>query len=459
MKTVLIIAYYFPPSGGPGVQRVLKNVRYLREFGWEPIVFTVENGHFPARDESLLEHIPPTIKIYRSKIIEPYRAYKKIIGKSQDTAIDVNVIKHETQEISYKERFAEFIRSTFFIPDARTLWQWTSRTSLKRAITENKIDAIYSSSPPYTCALIGKQAKKQTGLKWVAGFRDPWTDFLTTPKRWAIPKLIDKKLERSVFQEADAIECAWEGIIKDALNKYPDLDKNKFVHIPNGFDSEDFLTIDSRFLENDKEMNYKLATIKKTDDSNNSSKFILTYAGSMYGRRNPKSLLDAINNLLKQEKIERNLLKLRFIGRFGQDIYEVFDKSGLQDIIETIPYLPHSESIKKLIESDALLLVIDEAKESEEIVPGKVYEYIGVRKPILALGPKDSAIARLLKETNSGKIAHQTDIHSIGNIYLEYYTNWCNNLLLIVPNDDEINKYERRQLTKKLAELLDRVVG
>ncbi len=437
MKTVLIIAYYFPPSGGPGVQRVLKNVRYLRDFGWEPIIFTVSDANFPARDETLLDQIPKDIYIYRTKIIEPYAAYKKITGKKSDIAVDVNVIKHESQRLTFKEKFAEFIRSTFFIPDARMLWQVTSRKVLKQVLANHRIDALYSSSPPYTCSLIAKWLKKRTGLPWVAGFRDPWTDFLTSPKRWAIPKKIDKKLEKSVFQIADAIECAWEGIIKDAIHKYPDLDISKFSHIPNGFDSADF-----------PEWNYKRG-----------GRFVITYTGSMYGRRNPKSLLKAINNLLSKGKIDRNKVLLRFIGRFGQDIIDEFNASGLTDMIETISYLPHDESIKKLIESDALLLVVDDAKESSEIVPGKVYEYIGVRKPVLALGPEESAIARLLSETNCGKTAHQSNIEKIEEIFLEYYTNWYYGKPITTPNDDEINKYERRVLTGELAKLLDRVLS
>jgi hypothetical protein len=160
MKKLLIIAYYFPPSGGPGVQRVLKHIKYLPEFGWEPTVFTVSNGHFPARDESLLKQIPEGIRVIRSKIIEPYGAYKKLTGKKADTAVDVNVIKTESQKIGFKDTVAELIRATFFIPDARTLWQWTSRKELKRVLRENEFDAIYSSSPPYTCSLIAKKLRE-----------------------------------------------------------------------------------------------------------------------------------------------------------------------------------------------------------------------------------------------------------------------------------------------------------
>jgi hypothetical protein len=239
MKKILIIAYYFPPSGGPGVQRVLKHIKYLPEFGWEPIVLTVSNGQYPARDESLLEQIPEGTRVIRTHIYEPYDLYRLLTGKKKGSAIDVNTIKKEGQKVSFKEKVAEFIRATFFIPDARVGWLISARKAV-RELKDEKIDAIYSSSPPYTCSLIAKYAKKQFKKPWIAGFRDPWTGFISSPKRWALPKAIDMNMERSVFKEADAVEAAWEGIIKDIFSKYPQLEKNKFYHVPNGYDSSDF---------------------------------------------------------------------------------------------------------------------------------------------------------------------------------------------------------------------------
>ncbi len=239
-KNVLVIAYYFPPSGGPGVQRVLKHVQYLRQFGWNPIVLTVSNGEFPARDESLLAHIPDDVTVVRTKIFEPYDMYRFVTGKKKGTSIDVNVIKKDDQKSSFKERFAEWIRATFFIPDARIGWRFTAIKRGLELIKEYNIQAIYSSSPPYTCSIIARTLKKKTGIRWVAGFRDPWTGFISSPKRWFLPSAIDRHLEFSTFNDADAVECAWEGIIKDALEKYPVLDSSKFVHVPNGYDSADF---------------------------------------------------------------------------------------------------------------------------------------------------------------------------------------------------------------------------
>lgn len=433
MKNVLVIAYYFPPSGGPGVQRVLKHIQYLPEFGWNPIVLTVENGDFPARDESLLAKIPKNIHVERVKIFEPYDLYRTFMGSKKNTPIDVNVIKKESQERTTREKIAEFIRATFFIPDARVGWLFTGVPAALQLIEQFNIQAIYSSSPPYTCSLIARQIKRKTGLKWIAGFRDPWTEFLTTPKRWFLPAMFDRALEHSVFREADAVECAWEGIIKDARGKYPELPAEKFFHVPNGFDSADFPKFDS---------------VKK------STKFTVTYTGSMYGRRNPASFFEALELLIRQEKLSPKDIHLRFVGRFGAEVLAMFESASFRSAIEVISYIPHEKSVELLFESDILLLVVDEAKESEEIVPGKVYEYVGTKKPILAIAPIESAIAKLLAETGAGNVAHQSEIEKIARNFLTYYQNWQKGEPIISPNHEKIKNYERREAARMLAELL-----
>lgn len=437
MKNLLIIAYYFPPSGGPGVQRVLKHIQYLPNYGYNPIVLTVENGQFPAKDESLLKKIPDNILVYRTKIYEPYDIYRFFTGKSQNVAVDVNVIHKDDTKLDIKERIAEFIRATFFIPDARIGWTFTAKSKALQIIKEHKIEAIYSSSPPYTASMIGRFIKRKTKLPWIAGFRDPWTDFLTSPKRWFLPKLIDKSFEKSVFNEANYIEVAWQGITKDALQKYPDLNKNKFIHIPNGFDSSDFIKIPKQ----------------------NNNKFTITYTGSMYGRRNPDALFRAINQLITDNKIHKELFQINLIGRFGEEVHYMIQNSSFVDSIKVVNYLPHSESIIELQKADILLLIVDEAKESEEIVPGKVYEYIGIKRPILAIAPENSAIAELLKETQAGLLAHQSNINGIADNFLNFFKKWQNKELLYQPNDAAISKYERKNAAKDLAELFNQIIG
>lgn len=435
MKNVLVIAYYFPPSGGPGVQRVLKHIQYLPEFGWNPIVLTVSNGDYPARDESLLAKIPKNIHVERTHIYEPYDIYRKFVGLKAKTPIDVNTIKKDHAERSTQEKIAEFIRATLFIPDARIGWLATGISAGKRLIHEHSIEAIYSSSPPYTCSLLARALKRATGKRWIAGFRDPWTGFLSTPKRWFLPAAIDRHLERSVFSEADAVEVAWEGIIKDVNGKYPDLDFSKFHHVTNGFDSADFPDM-------------------TTEPPRQDTRFTLTYTGSMYGRRTPASVFAALEMLIAQGAVRPDELCLRFIGRFGNEVQEMFANATFSDSIEVISYVPHAESVRWLFRSDVLLLVVDEAKDSEEIVPGKVYEYIGTGKPVLAIAPQHSAIAELIRSTNAGFVAHQSEIEKTAELLRTMIHAHRTATPITAPNMQEIQRFERRESARELAKLL-----
>jgi glycosyltransferase involved in cell wall biosynthesis len=438
MKSVLVIAYYFPPSGGPGVQRVLKHIQYLPEFGWKPIVLTVENGDFPARDESLLAQIPPGIIVERTHIYEPYDLYRMLMGHKKGAPIDVNVIKKDDQKRSFKEQIAEAIRATLFIPDARIGWLPTAIPKAMELVRKHRIDAIYNSSPPYTTSLIARAVKRRTGLPWITGFRDPWTGFISSPKRWFLPARIDRRMEYSVFREANAVECAWQGIIKDIRGKFPDLPADKFHHVPNGYDSADYPDI------NDLDKSLEVP-----------GKFTLTYTGSMYGRRNPAALFQALELLIRNKEIDAGNIHLRFIGRFGAEIYQMFQDFSNPECIEVIGYVPHEKSIHYLMASDILLLIVDESKESAEIVPGKVYEYIGSMKPVLAIAPEQGAIAELMQETRAGGLAHQSDIPKLARIIKEMYIAWLHGHPLANPDIDAIRRYERRESTHMLASLLD----
>ena len=307
-------------------------------------------------------------------------------------------------------------------------------------VKEEHVDAIYTSSPPYTCALIGRNVKRRTGIPWVAGFRDPWTGFLTTPDRWWLPAAIDRSMERSVFTEADAVECAWEGIIDDALGKYPTLDRTKFHYVPNGYDSSDFPPAGSY-------------------PRTHADRFTITYTGSMYGRRNPAAFLAALELLAKQKRLSPADVHLRFVGRFGDEVNTMLNESQFADSMQIVSYVPHETSIAMLMASDASLLIVDDAKESAEIVPGKVYEYLGVGKPIIALTPRNSAIERLVRETGAGNCAPQDDVAAIAEIIGTYVARWRAGETIVKPNVEAIAKYERRESAFQLGSILSGVVS
>lgn len=432
MKSVLIISYYFPPSGGPGVQRVLKFVKYLSSFGWRPVVLTVENGDFPARDESLLKEIPPDVKVYRTKIFEPYSFYRKLTGKPPGAAVDVENIPQGAKKHSLMERVAGLVRETFFIPDARVGWFATAVPEAMRIVRTEGIDAIYTSSPPYTTAIIGREVKRRTRLPWIAGFRDPWTGFLSAPDRWFVPDAIDRWLEKRVYAEADMIDCAWQGIIDDFAAKFPGENIHKCVHLPNGFDPEDYPQVERA----------------------PNARFTTTYTGSMYGKRNPQTFLRAVEAAVAAGEVDASKILLKFIGRFGGDVKEMLRTSSLAAQIEQVEYVPHEESVTQLLVADQLLLVVDESKDSRAIVPGKVFEYLGAHRPILALADRDGAAAAIVRNTNAGVVVPNQDVDGIRRAFVECYRNYVYHTPGPTPNADAIRMYERREVTRRLAELL-----
>lgn len=378
-----------------------------------------------------MRDVPASIKVHRTKIFEPYALYRKLTGKPPNAPVDVNNIPKPGEKRSLSEHVAEFVRSNFFIPDARIAWLPVAKTRALKIITEEKIDCLYSSSPPYTTALIAKSLAKKTHLPWIAGFRDPWTGFLSTPTRYGFAKKIDEYLERSVYQSCNILEVAWKGIGKDFQRKYPDIDASKIIHIENGFDAADIPTL--TFPRNDR--------------------FTITYTGSMYGKRSPKPFLDAVKSLIAQGKVDPKKIKLNFIGRFGANLLPLFEDAGLYGIVEVKPYMQHAESVKELLKSDALLLVVDDAEGSEEIVPGKVYEYIGTSRPVITLA-LEGAIAALIRETNAGIVANFRNSSEIEAAVMHYYNAFWNGEKLWHGNPNAVKKYTRREAARKLAELI-----
>lgn len=448
MKTALIISYYFPPSGGPGVQRILKFVKYLPEFGWQPVVLTVKDGDFPARDESLLDEIPKNIKVYRTDIFEPYGFYRKLTGRKKGQAIDVDNIEKGSKK-KLPDKLAEFIRATFFIPDARRGWKKFAIEEGRKIIDEEKPDLIFSSSPPYTCALIAMKlkqyAEKKYGKKipWVSDFRDVWTDYLTTPNRWIIPKKIDKHYEKTTLDQADILTIVASGMKDDFDRKYPEISKKtKYVLLRNGFDSEDYT-------------NVKFDGKKNHAIGGHSEKFTMVYTGSMYGKRNPYYFLDTVASLVKDGKVDANKIRFIFVGRMGSDIQDYINKSSLKNTIEVIPYVPHSESINYLMKADAMLLLIDEDKYSKMILSGKVFEYLGAslitRKPVFAIAGEGEA-KDLIEETSAGVVVPHHHPEILIAEYLKLYNGFFENNNTFLPNIVAIKNYDRKLLTGKLAQ-------
>lgn len=436
MKRVLIVTYYFPPSGGPGVQRVLKFVKYLPEFGYEPAVLTVQDGDFPARDESLLSEIPPGVPVHRTPILEPYAVYRALTGKRKGEAVDVNTNYRPGTKVSWRERLAQGVRGALFIPDARVGWLVHGIPKGVDVVRKWNADLIFSSSPPYTCALLGRAISRRTGRPWVFELRDPWTGFLSAPVRHGLPRRLDRHLEKSCAAEASRLVMAWSGIGRDLLEKHPDLDRSRFRLVENGFDPDDLAVEPKKF-----------------------DRFTMVYTGSMYGVRNPDTLLQAVARLLATGRVKPDEMRIVFVGRFGNEVRSMFQRPEVREVVQEIGHLPHSESVRYTLGADVLLLVVDDVKGSEGIVPGKVFEYLGSRRPVLAVAPEGD-VADLVRRTGAGVVVNQDDVEGMASALEKWIVERrTTGKVTFAGSDVEIQKLSRRHRTGLLAGIFDEVLA
>jgi len=431
MKRVLFVSYYFPPSGGAGVQRVLKFVKYLPALGWQPAVLTVEeSADFPARDEALFAEVPPEAEIIRTPIFEPYNAYRKLTGRDASQPTDMASL--ENHRASAKERLAEWVRCTFFIPDARCFWKGPAVRAGLRYIRHAKPDVIVSSGPPYTCHLIGRALHRKTGIPWVADFRDSWVDWVSSPHRWALPRAVDLALEGGVLRDADCVLTVSDGVREDLLSRHSQVGDGHFRLLPNGYDAADFDIV---------------ATAAPTD------RFTLTYTGSLYGRRNPLTLLDALDRLLVASPALKDRLRLRFVGRVDGQFLEAFRR--FPALIEHVPYVTHTESIAYLLNSSASLLIIDDTPAMRGILTGKLYEYLGAERPILALAPEGEA-ASLIRSLKAGTVAHPDNVEAVAAALKAMIDAWEAGTLK-GPEGSTVQPFTRQNQAGQLAGILEHI--
>ncbi len=422
MKKVLVITYYWPPAGGAGVQRTLKFTKYLPEYGWKPYVLTVENPDAPVYDEELLKEIHPETEIIKTNALDPFGAYKKFTGKNPDDKIPADILMKK--EKSFKEKLAKFVRANFFIPDAKIGWLPYALKKGKEIIKKEKIDLIYASAPPATVALIGYKLSKTAGIKFIADFRDPWLEIVynQTMQRSKITVAIDAKLERKVLRAADKIITVSDDIAK--LLKSKSENKNVTV-IPNGYDESDFPNIEKKKNE----------------------KFTIAYTGVMSPDRVPYVFLSA---LAEMKNAGYTTLRCVFAGRFAPEFYDEIKRLKIEDFFEIKGFVPHSESVKILLNADALLLVINNVPDNKGILTGKMFEYLGCKKPIYAVGPEDGEAAKILRETDSGKMVGYENKEKAFETLREYFQNWEKNEIRFKFN---VEKYSRKKLTENLAQI------
>ncbi|AZA80199.1 glycosyl transferase family 1 [Chryseobacterium sp. G0186] len=427
-KKILIITYYWPPAGGPGVQRWLKFAKYLPDFGWKPIIYTPENPSYPLLDETLMKDVPENIEIVRTKIWEPYQLAEKLNKSNKKfKAGQFDVGSNQ----SWKSKLSIWVRGNFFIPDARVFWVKPSIQFLEKYIKENNIDTIVTSGPPHSLHLIGLGLKdKCPNLKWIADFRDPWTE-ISYYKHLKLTKSSDKKhrqLESAVFKNAD-ITLATS--YTDAEN-FRKAGANA-VCITNGFDESD--------------------GSEKTKHLNNTKdQFTLSYIGVLEQLRNPENLWKALDELIKENEEFANYFSLKFVGRIDDKILQSIESTSLKNHIKNLGYLSHGKAVEEMQNSEILLMTNFPNESSKGIIPGKIFEYLASGKQILSFGPDKADVSKILQETNAGKHFSYRDSEAVKEFILEKFKLWKNGNLS--ENTQNIEQFSRKNLTKQLTEIL-----
>ncbi len=436
MKKVLIITYYWPPTGGAGVQRWLKFSKYFRQFGWEPIIYTPSNPDFPINDETLLKDIPNDLTVLKTQITEPYDIYRKIMRKKKTETVNQGFLS-EGKENTLMQSAMIWVRGNFFIPDARKFWIKPSISYLSDYIIKNKIDAIISTGPPHSMHLIAMGLKQKFNLPWIADFRDPWTqiDFYSQLKLSSFADNKHKKLEHQVLTHADKVVTISPSCGKD-LEK---LGNRKVDVITNGFDTDDFtpiaIGVDSPMLEG----------------------FLFHHIGALNKDRNPYTLWKVLGELCKENPDLKRDLVIKFTGKTDAIAFESLKQNGILDNSQKTDYLPHSDVVKLMAQSPVLLLALNNTPNNAGVLSGKLFEYLAAKRPIFGIGLPDADAAAILKNTHAGTMVHFDDYEGTKKAVVELYQKYKTNQLFI--NSTSIDKYSRENCAKDYANLLNKILS
>jgi hypothetical protein len=428
-KKILIITYYWPPNGGSGVQRWLKFVKYLPLLGWQPFVFTPENSSFSIRDESFSKDIPPEAEIVKIPIWEPHGLFfkaSKALGKKKIQQSDFL----GDGKKSLFARISGWVRGNFFIPDARIFWVKPSVKFLTRYLEQNQINIIVTTGPPHSLHLIGLRLKKKNpSLKWIADFRDPWSewDMLESLSASGLARRIHRNLEKRVLLGADrviTISPWYVGRLELVRQRPVDL-------ITNGFDEADFGQIQ------------RVAT----------TQFTIRHVGNIDELRDPRPVMDQIREICIHFPEFSTQACIEFVGSVNSSFKEYVNKDEvLSSVTRFVDHLPHEELVKLYGSTDLQLLILAHKSLAPGNIPGKVFEYLASGNPILALGSVDGDVAQILKETKAGEVFERSDKNGIQSYLINRFEDWKEG---ISNADRDVRSFSRRQMTIKLIKILE----
>ncbi len=423
-KKILIITYYWPPAGGPGVQRWLKFVKYLPDFGIQPVVYIPENPTYPIVDENLVKEVSEKAIILKQKIFEPYQL-ASFLSKNKTKKISSGIIPNQKKQ-SFLDKTFLWIRGNLFIPDARFFWVKPSVAYLEKYIVENNIDTIVTSGPPHSLHLIGLELKQKLNLKWFADFRDPWTT-IGYHKSLRLSSFAAKKhkaLEHQVLNTADTIIVT----SKTTKIEFQAITNKPIAVITNGYDTEN---VENQTLD---------------------SKFSLAHIGSFLSERNPLILWESLVELLNEIPDFKSHLEVKLIGAVSQEVLETITQFGLNTYLNNLGYVSHADAIAHQRKSQVLLLIEIDSEDTKSIIPGKLFEYMVSNRPIIAIGPNGSDFAEIITETNTGVFFDYSEKMKLKSVILDFYNQFLEGKLQ--ANGVGLQRYSRKNLTKELSQLI-----
>lgn len=404
MRKVLVVAWYFPPWGGAGVQRTVKHVKYLPQFGWQPVVLTGPTPRAGLSDATLLEDLGQAPVVRRTRALLPPAA------------------------LPWRLRHA--LTRWLLISDEQAGWYPFALRAASDLIQRGDIDAVYTTSTPYTAHLAGLRLKQRFGLPWVADFRDPWADnaAIRPPTAWHRQRI--RRWEQQVVSAADRVTVVSEPMAQAFRATYPQVDAQRFLSLPNGYDPDDF---------------------SQTQPAGRQpGRMGIVYSGSFYGQRSSQPFLQALHNLLNRGDLPRSAVHVRLVGNVGQATVDQVTALGLGDVVEVTGYVAHRQSVAYVMGADVLLLMIAPGPGSAGVLTGKIFEYLAARRPILALTPP-SAAADLIRASRAGVVIDPDDGPAIERQLLEWHGQWQRGELVCASDAAVVERFDRRRLTQALA--------
>ncbi len=445
MKRVLIISYYWPPTGGSGVQRWVKFAKYLPQEGWQPVVYTPENPEQLAVDESLAAEIPAETEIVKTRIFEPYSFYKKLLKSSGHSKEAVEVNPVNAQNKSFIQKIAMWVRGNFFRPDPRCLWIKPSVKFLKKYLKEHPVDLIVSTGPPQSMHVIGMELARETGLPWVADFRDPWTKIFYF-KHLAMTRATEKwheRMEKKVLDEASAVVAVSPLVQKE----FQAMTDTPVVLITNGFDECDF-------GENDSDVD----GLNGVNVSGGADKdFVITHTGLFAADGNPTVLWDVLAEKFAADEAFAKALKIKLIGKTDAQIIGAIENAGLGGRLVDMGYQPHSKAIDEQRNASLLILPLRKEPEYKAVLPGKLFEYLASRRPVLGIGQPDGAMAMILNQSKTGTVLDWNDKEAMAGFIDDCWQKHLKGILTTEGAD--ISQFTRRNLTKRMIQLFEEVLA